>query len=495
MKLSHALKTIPLVALAVVLLMPAARAGASASQVTLMQDDTQLLFTSDERRIKTLDEMKALGADVVKFRLDWASVAPSPNSKQKPKGFTGDDPADYNAAVWGVYDRTVSAIIDRGMKPYILLGGRAPHWASGKTRVTRPKANEFRNFVQAVGTRYSGTYSKDPVNPLAGKLPRVVIYSAWNEVNLKFWLAPQYSHGKPVSPRIYRDLVRAAHQGLVNSGHGGDDLFLGELLPFARSGEAGHEKVRPIEFLRELACVDSKYRPYKGNAAKERGCSGFKKLPGTGIAYHPYTLPGGPDVATPNKDDASVGELDRVVHALDKLGRAHRIAKGLPIWGTEFGYQTDPPDRFQTPIKKVPGFLGEAEWYSYRNPRVASFAQYPLVDDKLTNGGDGFQSGLRTHDRKKKKGVYEAFQRPLYVDLKTSKVVEVFGGLRTASEGQKVKIESKLHKSRWKKLGTATLGPQGYFDRVFQVSKATDRRYRFRLGKVKSRAATAHRRR
>ena len=495
MKTSHVLKTIPLAALAVLLLMPAARAGASASQVTLMQDDTQLLFTSDERRIKTLDEMKALGADVVKFRLDWASVAPSPNKKTKPKGFVGDDPADYNPAVWGVYDRTVSAILDRGMKPYLLLGGRAPRWASGKTRVTRPNAGEYRNFVQAVGTRYSGTYSKDPLNPLGSRLPRVTIFSFWNEVNLKFWLAPQWVHGTPVSPKIYRGLVRAGHQGLVNSGHGGDDMFLGELLPFARSGEEGHEKVRPIEFLRELACVDSKYHPYKGKAAKQRGCTGYKKLPGTGIAYHPYTLPGGPDVRVPNKDDASVAQLDRVVSALDKLGRANRIAKGMPIWGTEFGYQTDPPDQFQTPIKKVPGFLGEAEWFSYRNPRVASYAQYPLIDDKLTDGGSGFQSGLRTHDRKKKAKVYEAFQRPLYVDLRTSKVVEVFGGVRTASPGQKVRIDSKLKGERWKKLGTATLGPQGYFDRVFQVSKAKDRHYRFKLGKARSRVATAHERR
>src|SRR5947208_1936940 len=140
MKLSHALRTIPLVALAIALLMPAARAAASASQATLMQDDAQILFTSDARRNKTLDEMKALGADVVKFRLDWASVAPSPNKRKKPKGFSGDDPAEYNPAVWGVYDRAVEAIIAHGMRPYILLGGRSPRWASGKDRVTRPNA-------------------------------------------------------------------------------------------------------------------------------------------------------------------------------------------------------------------------------------------------------------------------------------------------------------------------------------------------------------------
>jgi hypothetical protein len=494
MKISHAVRTIPLIALAVLLLMPAARAGASANQVTVMQDDNHILFTSDAQRAKTLDEMKRLGADVVKFRLDWSSVAPASNKKQKPRGFSGDDPSEYHRQVWNVYDATVQAIIGRGMRPYILLGGRAPRWASGATRVTRPNASEFRKFVQAVGTRYSGTYAPDPTNPLV-KLPRVVIYSVWNEVNLKFWLAPQYSHGKPVSPRIYRGLLRAAHQGLVNSGHSGDDLLFGELLPFARSGEAGHEKVRPIEFLRELACVDGHWHPYKGSAAKQRGCDGFKRLPGTGLAYHPYTLPGGPDVPTPNKDDASIGELGRVVSALDRLGRANRFGKNLPIWTTEFGYQTDPPDQYQTPIKKVPGFLGEAEWFAYRNPRVASFSQYPLYDDKMTGGGSGFQSGLRTHGGAKKKQVYKAFELPFYVDLRTSKVVEVFGGVRAGKPGGSVKIESKLGKAKWKKLGSATLGSQGYFDRVFQVADASKRKYRFKAAHRTSRSTRAHKRR
>ena len=494
MKIAHVFRSIPLAALAVLLLMPAGRAMASASQVTVMQDDNQILFTSDAHRIKRLDEMKALGADVVKFRLDWASVAPSPNSKKKPKGFSGDDPAEYNPHVWDVYDHTIEAIADRGMRPYVELGGRAPRWASGKTRVTRPNAGDFGRFVQAVGTRYSGTYAKDPLNPVGSKLPRVDLFSVWNEANLKFWLAPQYSHGRPVSPRVYRGLVRAAHTGLVNSGHGQDDLLIGELLPFARSGEAGHEKVRPIEFLRELACVDRHYHPYKGKAAKERGCTNFKPIPTTGLAYHPYTLPGGPDVKNSNKDDASIGELDRVVRALDRLGSRHRLPKGLPIWVSEFGFQTNPPDRYQTPIKKVPGFLGESEWFAYRNPRVVSYSQYPLVDDKVTAGGEGFQSGLRTHDGKKKKSIYHAFQMPLYVDTRTSKVVEVFGGVRAGAPGDKVKIEARLGHSKWKKIGTATLGPQGYFDRVFQLADATKRHYRFKAGKATSRTASAHRR-
>ena len=98
---------------------------------------------------------------------------------------------------------------------------------------------------------------------------------------------------------------------------------------------------------------------------------------------------------------------------LDKLSAAHRLAGSrLPLWITEFGFQSNPPDTFATPIKRIPGFMGQSEWIAYRNGRVASFSQYPLVDDKSLAG---FQSGLRFHNGKIKSGVYQAFQMPFFV--------------------------------------------------------------------------------
>jgi hypothetical protein len=254
--------------------------------------------------------------------------------------------------------------------------------------------------------------------------------------------------------------------------------------------------VRPVEFLRELACVDGDYHPYKGKAAKVRGCKDFKPLPGTGLAHHPYTLPGGPDIENPNHDDASIAELGRLVHALDRLSKGHRLkGKRLPIWLSEFGFQTNPPDRYQSPIKKVPAFLGQSEWLAYRNPRVASYAQYPLIDDPMDSGGGGFQSGLRRSNGKKKGPVYRAFKAPLFV-RKSGNAVEIFGGVRFGTSGDKVTIESRVGgKGKFKPLpggGKATLNPQGYFDRVFSLSKAAERQYRFRYSGGKSRNANVH---
>lgn len=489
-------KTLVAFALAAVaaLGLPAAEAGAGRGQVTMIQQDADLLG-GPELRGSRLDEFRTLGVDIVKFRLDWRTLAPEGNTK--PGGFSGEDPAEYPSDRWAPYDETVKGIVARGMRPFIMLGGRAPEWATnGSGFVTRPDGAEFKRFVQAVGTRYSGTYGAEGYgNPLGGTapgaLPRVSLWSWWNEPNLKSWLAPQYKGSTPTSPGIYRNLVYGGHDGLVASGHGDDEMLLGELQPFTGAND-NRSKVRPIAFLRELACVDRRYKPYRGSAAKARGCTDFRPLPGTGLAYHPYTLAAGPSTRQSNSDDASIGQLSRVVSALDKLAKAKRIQRSkMPLWITEFGFRTNPPDRFQSPIKRVPGFMGESEWMAYRNKRVASYSQY-LVQD-----APGFNSGLRFSNGNAKPGVYTAFERPFFVRLRSSSQVEIFGGVRAGAAGQQVTVEQRLgSRGSFKALpgGTVALGPGGYFLSKFTISRAKDRQFRFRTEAGSSRTASPSRR-
>ena len=487
MKPLHVLKTVPAALLAGVALLAPAHAGASTSQVTIMEDDAQTVVVSDAHRAKYLNEMKALGADVVKVRVRWRDIAPKPTKKHRPHGFNGANPNDYPTVNWNQYDAVVRAIVARGMQPYLSLAGPAPRWASGRSDVERPKPKEFKRFAKAVGTRYSGSFKRGGIT-----LPRVIIWSVWNEANLVNWLAPQYVGGRLEAPRIYRGLMLAAHSGLVASGHGHDQFLFGELLPFARAGQERF-RIRPIAFLREMACVDSHYHPYSGSTAKEHGCDRFKPLPGNGFAYHPSTYAGGPDVHAPNSDEASIGDLGRVFSALDRLSNDHRFkVHRLPVWITEFGFQSDPPDPYAAPLKRIPGYMGEAEWLAYRNPRVASYSQYPLVDDPGQSGG--FQSGLRRHSGKKKPHVYPAFRLPLFVQERSGKVVEVFGGVRTGTPGELVTVQSRLGSGKWGALpgGTVALNSEGYFDRVFTISGASKRRYRFVFPGGKSRTANVH---
>jgi hypothetical protein len=470
-------------------------AHARPGQVSIFQHDAILRGSGDEARAKALD---ALGVDVVKVLLNWRNIAPGGN--KKPEGFNAADPAAYDPAAWAPYDDLAGQARARGMRVFFALGGLAPDWASSGTKHSpgagRPNPYAFRDFVEAAGRRYSGSYvvgsgsapapapPEDPEMPLplpaqatpaqAGStLPRVGMWSVWNEPNLSAWLAPQNKDGRPFAPHHYRRLLKGARSGLRETGHGKDTLLIGELAPYG----SHKQRLRPLRFLRELACVDRRFRPFRGKAARKRGCRGPGKLPGTGFAIHPYTLAGGPDVQMQSDDDVTIGylgRLTRTLNRLDKLGRFQR--RRMPVWITEFGFQTYPPDPFQTSIGKVPRFMGLSEWIAYRNSRVASHAQYLLYDDEDTGG---FQTGIRFSSGKAKPGVYSAYRLPFFAVQRGSRKVEVWGAVRAAGKGRTVTIQSRRGK-RWRKLGTAKTTARGYFRKTFRVSSPGKRKYRFK---------------
>jgi hypothetical protein len=477
-----------------------APALANNGQLSIFQDDFILRGSGNDARTAGLNELDGLGVDVVKVAAMWRTLAPGGNTK--PAGFDGADPADYSANAWAPYDDLIRDAQARGMRVMVMLGGLAPDWASkpgGIAGSKRPDVGEFRKFVKAVGTRYSGSYTAssvgdtpgppppdDPDLPLplpaqaspaqAGTgLPRVDIWSAWNEPNLGNWLSPQHVKGRPYAPHHYRRLANAADAGLSGSGHGSDTFLIGELVPYG----AADNRIRPLEFIREMACVNRRFRPFHGKQARKRGCDNFHPLPGTGFAHHPYTLAGGPNVRAEHRDDVPIGYLNRLVKTLKKLGRKNRLEHPrMKVWLTEFGYQTDPPDFFQTPIGKVPGFMGLSEWLAWRNRHVASYSQYLLRDEQ---DRAAFQTGLRFHGGKAKPGVYNAYRLPFFVRLGRGRKIEVWGGIRSAGAGRTVTIQSR-HGGNWGKLGTATTAKRGYFRKNFRVSGAGKRTYRFKAG-------------
>jgi hypothetical protein len=451
------------IAILVAAAVAAPAADASSRQQLIMQDDARVRSAPGP----TLAEFAALGADVVKLNLYWDEVAPA--GRRKPSGFDPVNPASY---AWGSYDSAVQAILAQGLQPYISLGGHAPRWAthgSGRAGTARPSAKEFRLFARAAGQHYAGVH----------------IWSIWNEPNLYSWLSPQRSKGTPLSPSIYRGLYLAGYRGLGDSGHRGDTILLGELMP--RAGTSPR-KVRPLEFLREMACLDRNYRQIRGSAAKKRGCRKVGRFPTSGIAYHPYTPPDGPHVPE-GRDDAAIGQLARLRGTIDALARRGKLPRRLPIWITEFGYQTNPPDTvFGVPLKRAAAFMDESEWIAFRNPRVATYSQYTLFDDPPRPGSgplrwSSWQAGLYFHDGRRKRHVYDAFRLPVFVWTVSANRVEVFGGRRTLSSGT-ARIESKAPGGSYRSLGSAQVNQSGYFSRVFKVNGAARRKYRVTLDGV-----------
>ncbi len=166
-----------------------------------------LVYGTAEQQYRTLDQLVALGADRIRVSVFWEIVAPDPKSRTKPAGFDARDPEAYPAGAWDRYDRLLRAAAQRGIAVNFNITSPAPLWATGDpgdredlATVWAPSAQEFGEFVLAVGRRYSGEVPG---------IPRVSYWSIWNEPNQGAWLAPQFvdaGNGTFVeaSPKIYR---------------------------------------------------------------------------------------------------------------------------------------------------------------------------------------------------------------------------------------------------------------------------------------------------
>src|SRR5690242_15750467 len=82
-------------AAAVLAALPAASAQASSNQRSIIQDDRRLLLLGAVTQAQTLDDARALGADIVRANVTWANFAPKPHSKKRPKHFNGSSPKAY----------------------------------------------------------------------------------------------------------------------------------------------------------------------------------------------------------------------------------------------------------------------------------------------------------------------------------------------------------------------------------------------------------------
>jgi hypothetical protein len=165
----------------------------------------------------------------------------------------------------------------------------------------------------------------------------------------------------------------------------------------------------------------------------------------------------------------------------------------MPIWSTEFGFQSNPPDPYLgAKLSRIPGFMGEAElWISMRNRRVASFSQYTMTDTPLRGSGDVFgtwQGGLRYASGRAKRGVYNAFRLPIFVRQLGPSAVEVRGAARPGGAGSVVQVQQRLGRGGFEDLGEpiTVSNERGYFTTRFRIAQASRRSFRFRYRDMSS---------
>ena len=293
----------------------------------------QGIFRFDTQDLQT---MAATGIGTDRFLLDWAVVQPTPNGP----------------LAWP--DKAIGALASHGIEAIPYVWG-SPKWVTAAQQnapVDSPQHEAaWQSFLKAAVARYgpkgsywSGAYAQQ-YGANAKPVP-IRAWQVWNEPNLKKFFTP----GPDVnaSAQKYARLVRISHDAIK-----GQD-------PRARivlAGMPGFGDVTASEFLAALY-----------------GAPGFKGAYDA-AALHPYA---------PNVEDLG--------HQIDQLRTtmAEHGDQDTPLWLTELGWGSGPPDRFR--LNK--GLAGQANllngafelilnhrrawkvqrvfWFDWRDPAPAS---------------------------------------------------------------------------------------------------------------------------
>lgn len=452
-------------------------AHASTRQESVFQDDTSLVFSGDAKRQATLDEIKALGATTVHSLLFWDRIAPGPDAKTKPAGFDATNPDAYPPGAWFQYEQLVAEAQARGMN-VIFSPVQGPHWAdtcSSKANIhhCKPRPSDFQQFVTAAGKRFPSVHS----------------WSMWNEPNQSNWLYPQQSrkhgHNIPTAAIVYRNLFRAGTAALQATGHGGDQILLGETAPLGRTtGTLGKRFLSPTAFFQGVFCLNSRGHKLRGRIAKDESCTGYKKLAATGISHHPYNRGGSqPPTRRPTgPGEITIANISQLSRVINQGSHARRIRGGLKFYFTEFGFQTNPPDRtFGISLSRQARYINQSDYIAYRNRRVASVSQYELFDAPLL---PDFNTGLRLKSGKAKPSL-NAYRLPIWV-TKSGSGVRVWGQVRPADgTAQTVQIQNGTKK--FKTVKTVRTSSNGYF--LVRVGRKAGSKWRLSWNGFTSRVA------
>ena len=212
-----------------------------------------------------------------------------------------------------------------------------------------------------------------------------------------------------------------------------------------------------MPFLRALYCVDPGYRPLVGadgaalGCPQSRGASAFVGInPGlfeaTGFAHHPYSFFLAPSARMTDTNFVPLSDLPRLEHGLDSIFAAYDVGRHLPLYLTEYGYETNPPNPYRGvgPATQAE-YLNEAEYMAWRDPRVRSTSQFllydALPDTRYRRGSERywstFQTGLLYAGGAAKPSL-DAYRLPIFVAdpvLGSGRSVRVWGRVRPAKLG------------------------------------------------------------
>ena len=348
-----------------------------------IEDNAQILGNA----AAVLPDIQKLNPEVFRFTIFWSQVA-----RRRPASARNSDDRAYNWSHVDLAAKQISAL----HIPLLLTIVSTPAWAGGGSKgLAAPKRmSDLQNFAYAAASRYDGTHA----DASGETLPAVVRWEAWNEPNLQAHLKPQWKavgttrqvgrpfcFGKswvPASPGIYRGILNAIYRGVHAAGKAAgltESVAGGATAPYGRGPCAVVPGFAPLAFLRDLVekpvSLDvwshHPYRNSRQNAAPFRG------------------------------DNIDVQGMPRLYAALTKAFHGRRV----PVWVTEFGAQTKPPDTRQgVTLAAQARQLRQAVSTFQKSGRVKMLVWFLVRDEDIAGRqfAAGFQSGLEFFNGKQK---------------------------------------------------------------------------------------------
>jgi hypothetical protein len=358
-------------------------------------------------RVATL---QSLGVHLVRFTLRWDQIAPAQPAAAR-------NPADP-AYKWGQFDTVLRALHAQGIAELVTLYG-SPSWATGGHAPSWLPQRGFADFAYAAAQRF----------------PWVRMWTIWNEPNGR-------TFSIPVSPSLYvQRLLNPAYAQLHLASS--SNLVAGGVT----SPRATATGMAPLTFMEGMKAAHARLDAY---------------------AQNPYAISRGetPTHATCAQCTAmTMANLSEIRTDVTRYFGAR-----TSLWLTEYGYQTNPPDRLLGVSYGLQAtYLAAAALRVWQQPGATVLIQF-LIRDEPNIGG--WQSGLLTAEGAEKPS-YRAFALPLAQVSRQGASAVLWGQVRPGS-GTRVYVLQWFTGGVWRALGAAARADSsGTFRRTVTLPRGT----------------------
>ena len=395
---------------------PAPRATAASDVKYGLTDDAWLLNGpgSLDDRLSTLD---GLGVHVVRFTLHWNQIA-----QTQPASPTDPEDAAYD---WTNSTQVLDGLHAHGIEVVAQLLG-TPTWANGdKPPNYAPTSSaSFAAFADAAAHEY----------------PWIQKWVIWNEPNQRIWL-------RPTSPALY--VVRLLNPAYVAIHDAIPDAEVAGGGTAPRGGSGG---VSPVAWITGMHAAQARLDAY---------------------AHNPYPL-------DPKRETPFTGGCAQcttiTMATLSRL--VNLVTRDFPharIWLTEYGYQSNPPDKVLGVSTALQArYESEGSYVAYRTPRVDLLIHFLYEDEPELSR---FQSGLVTVKAAAKPAL-AAFELPLAETHRSGTETRLWGELRAPAAAHATVTLEEHSGSTWHAFSDVHANDAGFYTWTGVLPRGTEIRVR-----------------